>query len=104
MSSSAPVLSRMYQVTMPDQSVWEVPVIRIAEHRSKLLADSEDPEVIHQFMMEDTVPLFEEDDYEIEDWAANNMNWSDVSDVAKMVTKGDVDYQEGWMNGEKRIV
>ena len=56
---------------------------------------------------EDTIPLFESDDYEIEDWAANNMNWKDVVAFARKVEShpmNDADFQEGWINGDKEIV
>jgi DNA (cytosine-5)-methyltransferase 1 len=43
---------------------------------------------------------------DIIDWAAGNMNWDDVKDVAVEVPHlhEKVDYQEGWVNGEKDIV
>jgi len=53
----------------------------------------------------DTMPMFDDDSFEVEDWAANNMNWSDVADVAFLLAKPDApDYQEGWVNGEKEVI
>jgi hypothetical protein len=49
--------------------------------------------------------LFESDEFEIEDWAANNMDWSDVVAFATKIGPVDqVDYQEGWVNGKKEIL
>lgn len=38
------------------------------------------------------------------DWAENNMNWKDVCQAAFQVSPGKVDYQEGWVNGPKKVV
>jgi len=89
-----------YITTMPDGSKWAVPVLVIAKNRAKAYA--------HEYggdeslsLSEDTKPLFESDDFEIEDWAQNNMNWSDVKESATMITgPTPVDFDEGWMNGE----
>jgi len=48
--------------------------------------------------------LFESDDYEIKDWAANHMNWRDVEAYAKKLKKPKPDFQEGWTNGHKEVV
>jgi hypothetical protein len=45
-----------------------------------------------------------DDDYEIEDWAANNMNWVDVQAIAVKVSIKEVNFQEGWVNGEKEVI
>lgn len=53
------------------------------------------------------MPLFRSDAYEVEDWAANNMDWSDVRSHAVQVAPPrprDGEYQEGWVNGNKRVV
>jgi hypothetical protein len=31
------------------------------------------------------------------------MNWSDVMHAARCVTPGDIDFQEGWVNGDKDV-
>lgn len=91
-------------VTMPDGSRWGVPVLTIARHR----ADHYKAEFggsLGRSMDEDTLPLFVESPGEIADWAANNMNWVDVRTVAHTVSTPDpVDYQEGWVNGDKELV
>lgn len=92
-------------VTMPDGSVWSVPVEIIAKNRAEVYKG--EFEGSHRRSLdEDTWPLFEDDPFEITDWAANNMNWEDVAEHATKVEQPDaaVDYQEGWVNGDKDIV
>lgn len=89
---------------MPDGSKWDVPVTIIAEHRANYYKH-EFNDNIKKSLIEDTLPLFE-DEFEIKDWAANNMDWSDVAKFATRVlfTTDEVDYQEGWVNGEKELL
>jgi hypothetical protein len=97
-------VKRVLRVTMPDDSKWDVPVEVIARNRAEHYADEFDGDV-ERSLAEDTLPLFEQEDYEIEDWAANNMNWSDVVGVAiRHSYPADPDYQEGWVNGVKEVV
>ena len=91
------------RVTMEDGSEYDIPVRVIAEDRAEQCKDEFYGD-LHRSLNEDTNPLFESDSYEIEDWAANNMNWSDVESVAVKVSNGSVDFQEGWVNGDKKIV
>lgn len=94
------VLTKSYVVTMPDGSKWSVSVQHIALHRANYYAEAD-------LLNEDlkaTVELFESDEFEIEDWANNNMDWDDVKDVAKCIKPAEVDYQEGWVNGYFELV
>ena len=96
------VLNNEFRVTMPDNSIWAVPVMIIAKHRAANYAKEFNGELLESLKI-DTKPLFEDDEYEIENWATNNMNWSDVADSAKLIKQGESDYQEGWMNGKKSV-
>lgn len=95
-------MSKKYCVEMPDGSIWAVPVEVIARSRAAYYAEEFGGD-IERSLAEDTNPLFEEDSYEIEDWARGNMDWADVKDHAERVQEPsatDTDYQEGWVNGE----
>lgn len=94
---------KVLRVNMPDGSKWDVPVSVIAQHRAEHYAHEFGGDV-QDSLDEDTLPLFESDHYAVEDWAANNMNWSDVERVAVMSVAGEIDYQEGWVNGGKAVV
>lgn len=98
------IMEKFLAVRMPDNSLWHFPVEVIARNRAENYAHEYDGDV-EKSLTEDTIPLFSSDSYEIEDWAANNMNWSDVRECAfKVETEEDVDYQEGWINGDKKVV
>jgi hypothetical protein len=90
-------------VEMPDSSVWKVPVALIANHRANHYKHEFNGD-LKRSLAEDTLPLFEDDHYAIEDWASNNMGWSDVVAYAEEITKCGCDYEEGWANGDKNIV
>lgn len=93
---------------MPDGSVRAVHVETIARNRAEHYAKNYTgtfEERVEQALLDNVYPLFESDDYEIEDWAANNMNWEDVKNSAIMIAAPQpVDYQEGWVNGAHLIV
>jgi hypothetical protein len=88
------------RVTMPDGSKWDVPASIVAENRALHYSDGvKDGDYDEEY---ETAMAHE---YTIKDWAANNMNWSDVQDEARKVSEPNLgDFQEGWMNGEKEIV
>lgn len=84
-------------------ATWAVPVEVIAKSRAAHYAHEFDGD-IDRSMAEDTMPLFDSDPYEVEDWAANNMNWCDVAPFAfKLSGPSDPDMQEAWINGEKDV-
>lgn len=89
---------------MPDGSKWDVPVLLIAQNRAKYYAKEFGGD-IEKSMDKDTGPLFNDDEYEIKDWAVSNMNWDDVKIQAKMVKEeNEPDYQEGWVNGDNEVL
>ena len=92
---------------MPDNSQWDIPVDIIAKNRAEYYAKQDDVP-FKESLEEDTLPLFEADEYEIVDWAGNNMDWKDVKDFAfeVLVYKGlkEVDFQDGWVNGAHEII
>ena len=95
-------MTKYLQVEMPNGERWLVPLHIIADDRAKYFA-KKDPDTTYEEEYE--YALSEE--YEIFDWAANNMNWKEVKEYAKeggrdqLTERG---YQEGWCNGEKEIV
>lgn len=98
------IKTKMLAITMPDGSKWAVPVEMIARNRAAHYASEFDGDV-ERSLAEDTLPLFADDDYEIEDWAANNMNWSDFNGhQVKIKDAEPPDFQEAWVNGEKEVI
>lgn len=105
------------RIEMPDGSKWDVPARVIAENRAYHYADRDAREdsgatsgpaygVIFAKVFAEEVEHALSSDYEITDWAANNMNWADVKDRATLAVAppSDTDYEGGWANGEKEIV
>ena len=93
---------KSYRITMEDGSVWAVPVKPIALSHATYYAGVDKISV--EESMDLTVELFLNDDYEIEDWAKNNMYWAEVADSAKCVQPASIDFEEGWVNGEAEVV
>lgn len=91
-------------IDMPDGSVWAVSALAVAYDRAKCYSEQYDDDV-ERSLEEDTLPYFLDDHDEIIDWAKNNMNWEDVASAATVHTSPPgVDYQEGWTNGDHKIV
>lgn len=93
MTESNGVDNRVLRVTMPDGSRWDVPLVLVAIDKAGYYDDTSEADELA-----DPAGLI--------DWAENNMNWSDVASHASKVTESPkgIDYQEGWINGEKEIV
>lgn len=85
----------MLRVTFANGEIWEIPAQVIVDDRDNQYKDEE----------EDTAGQ-EDHDYEITDWASNNMNWSDLEPYAKFVKQPPkaFDYEAGWCNAEKKVV
>ena len=88
-------------VEMPDGSKWGVPVEIIARNRAEHYA-SEFGGDVDRSLAEDTLPLFEEDEFEIQDWATDNMNWSDFDGhQVKLSDAPEPDFELAWLQGDK---
>lgn len=95
---------KLLAMTLPDGSAWGVPVMMIAEDRAKHYS-SEFGGDVQRSLDEDTLPLFKADAFEIEDWAVNNMNWSDFDGhQVQLKAPAAPDFQQGWMDSDKTIV
>jgi len=89
---------------MADGTKWGVPVEIIARDRATHYA-SEFGGDVERSLAEDTLPAFEDDEYEIEDWAVNNMKWSDFDGhQIKIEDAVAIDFQSDWMHGDKEVV
>lgn len=92
---------------MPNGERWVVPIDIIAKHRAKYYAGREESPEDHDRVYEEEYTFTMEDSLEVHDWAPNNMNWTDVKEHAVFIgpfVLTDRDYQEGWLNGEKKII
>lgn len=90
-------------MTLENGEVWGVPVAMIARNRAAHYAKEFDGNV-ERSLAEDTIPLFNSSDYDIQDWAVNNMNWGDFNGHQVKLKNGQgIDFQEAWMNAEKGL-
>lgn len=98
------VLDKLYVITLANGDQWAVPVRVIAEDRAAYYAKKDN--VSLESAMADTAEYFSDSDgYEIENWAQNEMNWSDVKPHAKFYAKAEIDddadpFQEAWTDSE----
>lgn len=98
------MIDKKLVVEFSNGEVYEIPVDVIAKNRAEYYYKSTNEfSSIEESLQNDTIPLFE-DDYEITDWASNNMNWSDVSEYAVKVKTKSISYDEEWCNSIKNIL
>jgi len=92
-------------VEMAD-GIYSIPASVIAKDRAEYYAqlDSEtggDYDVVYNEEYHNTI----EDDYELVDWASNNMDWDDVVDEAtKVDPTTPVDPNDYWPNANKKVM
>lgn len=86
--------------------IWGVPVEIIARNRAEHYAYEFDGDV-ERSLHEDTFPLFDEDEYEIEAWATGDMDWSDFEGhqrmFSSMITDADM-IKRAWASASKEII
>lgn len=74
------------QIKFADGSIYEVPTSIIAQDRAEYyFENNKDEFATIEDAMTDTTELFASDEYEITDWAQNNMNWAEVVPHARMI-------------------
>lgn len=77
---------KFIHLTLPTGHVYEIPVEPIAKNRAQAMLKAHPDEFADiDAAMEDTNGLFADDNWNIKDWAANNMNWSEIVRFAKLV-------------------
>lgn len=92
-------------IQMPDGSVWGVPAQIIAHNKATYYSNKENQPPLRRLELYDNeLQAALENNADLLDWAANNMNWAHVEPHARCVSHADCDYQEGWVNGAKKVV
>ena len=104
-------MAKRLRCTMPDGSKWDVLAEPIARARAEYYAEHGDgytkgsPEYKKCMESETAYALSGDGEADLIDYAQNNMDWDDVKASAVKVEDPDqVDYQEGWVNGDKEFV
>lgn len=104
-------MEKFILVTMPDGSIWKVRAERVIVDRATYYAqqDSAKGERPYEEIFDEEYTYGRGHNEEILDWAANNMNWSDVAHGAVKLPQPEKQltpeqFQEGWVNGKKQII
>lgn len=99
------------RVTMPNGDKYDIPYDFVADVRAKYYAkkDSEEDGDDYNEVYKQEMEAANEDTYNVYDWLVNNMNWSDVAHVAKLVPRdnhflSEKELTQGIMNGKKEII
>ncbi|MDF0506565.1 hypothetical protein POK33_38085 [Burkholderia cenocepacia] len=93
------------QLTALDGSKWNIPVEVIARDHAAYYAPIEFDGDVERSLRDGTMPIFADDEFEVREWASNNMNWSDVKAHAVLVSGPEpVNMEDSWMEGEKRVI
>lgn len=106
-------IDKQLHITMPDGSVYSVPVEylysiftrnRLLEVRSKYI------EINWDTVREFTQTIYKiknevENDFSLFlDECIGNLDWEDIAGIAELVSTPKVDFQKGWLNGDKKLV
>lgn len=100
-------MSKVLQVEFSDGRVFEIPASFIATDRARYYANidhihKEGENWLKTFETEVDYAL--EDDFELLDWANNDMNWEDVQREAEEVDSVAIDEEAEWPNARKSVV
>ena len=97
-------MEKFIRISFSNGEKWDVPARIVAEERATYYSDIDgNPKNSPQWKEEYEYSLSE--DFELEDWLNNNMNWSDVSEYARLVDgDSNYNYEDEFTNSEKEIV
>ncbi len=92
---------RKLQIIFSNGETYEVPTDIICMDRAKYLAEV-DGLTLEEFLKVE--PLDKTDGYDIKDWCANNMNWSDLEEyVVRIKNNSVIDYEEEFCNADMSV-
>lgn len=102
-------MTKQLRIVFSNGQIYEIPALLIASSRATYYAGvdcGKDKTLKFEDVFKKELKYSIEDDGELLDWASNNMNWSDVEAMAKLVGDQDrvVDYQDEWINSESREI
>lgn len=98
-------MKQLITMKMPDGTTWAVDVEDVVVSRADHYKSEFDGDITRS-IEEDTKPLFEEEEYQIRDWAFNNMNWEDFKNPRKIADAPVLtpeDFNEAWNSADKEL-
>lgn len=81
-------------------SLWRIPALVVCTNRATYYKNRSDDYDVYRAEFEYCM----DDDDEIIDWARNNMDWSDVRDVARLIETAEEDMSREWGAGDMEII
>ena len=96
-------MEKILRVKFSNGDEFGIPVRVIAENRADYYADIDGYDK-ESNEWEQEVQNAINSEYDIEDWAANNMNWSELEPYAEPLDKSDIDYEDDWGDADKKVV
>jgi len=87
--------------------VYKIPADAIGKHRAQYYAELDSGKSAgdeYDKVYQNEFQIGMDDDIELADWAANNMNWEDVSDHVVSVKSVELDIYDEWCNAEMEIL
>lgn len=93
------------EITLQNGDRWQIDVENIVVHRANsyyqdAISEGDEDAEIGEFI-EGTKSLFNTDDFEIEDWMKNNMDWEDLGAVK---VESGPEQPEDWMNSKMEVI
>jgi hypothetical protein len=96
------------RVKMSDGSQWDIAALYIARDRAAWYANNDTGEnngAAYDEVYQEEYAYTMENNYELTDWASNNMNWEDVERYANRVQEPvAIDMGKEWVNADKTII
>jgi hypothetical protein len=88
------------KVRFSNGDMFEIPARVIAENRANYYADLDGYEINSNEWEAEIISALN-DEFEIEDWAANNMNWNELAPYARRIDSDkEFDYDDGWTDAD----
>lgn len=101
-----PILAKKVLIDMPDGLTYGIDVEVIARHRAMTIAQQRFNGDVMISLQEDTVPLFEQDEKHIREWAMNEMSWKAIKTFAIPLMRkiSEDEYEAAWKKGISKII
>ena len=87
------------KVRFANGDLFAIPARIIAEDRATYYADLDGYEVNSNEWEAEIITALN-DEFEIEDWAGNEMNWDQLEPYAVKINTGEFDYEDGWSDAD----
>lgn len=92
---------KIVELKFEDGEIWQIPLSHIAKHRTDYY-ESKAKEKGAAFNYREQFNFIMEDDYEVEDWLKNNMDYDDFKEVVRIIKFEN--QKRDWYNADSNII